>query len=589
MIVRELLTRLGFTVDPAGAKQYEKSMDGIRKHAATLQENLGGILGVLGVGMSFAFFKDVTSEFSDLEARLANNLGANGAADAMARLHQTALLTYQPTESLIEGFISMKSALDTLGMSTEKQMDLQQSMADGFTATGIKGQRAETVMMWLNRAFTKNKVSAEEFNGILENGGDDLLAILAKDMGTTVGQLKDMATNGKITGKVLADFFLKKMPEFRKQSEQMPVTLNDAFGRVQEAFRWWVYETDKASSASKSLVPIIMWFADHVEVLAFGVAGLLVPALMSLVLWIGSTLKAFGGLSLAVASNPFTWILLAIAALILGLQDLYTWVQGGKSVLGNFFGDFKNLSEEAKKPIIQLAWAWRDLTDLVSHFGQAISALFRGDLIEALKLWWAAMNDGGQFILDFLAAPLEWVGLFNMFDEIKTAFSDLVSFFGTTWTDFWDGAANSARSTVNALRSNLPTWMGGLPDESAPPPANMPAPPLLPPRASGGPVSKGRAYMVGEEGPEPFVPTSNGWVLPNGLLTNIGSSMGERGPSSQSTTVNMGGITVNAELSVPAGTSEEQLRAISDGIGPKIRAHIMDMIDSTMPSFPETT
>jgi phage-related minor tail protein len=38
----------------------------------------------------------------------------------------------------------------------------------------------------------------------------------------------------------------------------------------------------------------------------------------------------------------------------------------------------------------------------------------------------------------------------------------------------------------------------------------------LPGRATGGPVSPGRAYVVGERGPEMFVPTSSGAVLANG-------------------------------------------------------------------------
>lgn len=38
----------------------------------------------------------------------------------------------------------------------------------------------------------------------------------------------------------------------------------------------------------------------------------------------------------------------------------------------------------------------------------------------------------------------------------------------------------------------------------------------LPGRATGGPVSPGRGYLVGERGPELFVPTSAGRVLPSG-------------------------------------------------------------------------
>jgi phage-related minor tail protein len=38
----------------------------------------------------------------------------------------------------------------------------------------------------------------------------------------------------------------------------------------------------------------------------------------------------------------------------------------------------------------------------------------------------------------------------------------------------------------------------------------------LPGRATGGPVAPGRAYMVGERGPEMFVPTTSGQVVVNG-------------------------------------------------------------------------
>lgn len=40
---------------------------------------------------------------------------------------------------------------------------------------------------------------------------------------------------------------------------------------------------------------------------------------------------------------------------------------------------------------------------------------------------------------------------------------------------------------------------------------------LLPGRAGGGSVRRGGAYMVGEEGPEPFFPTENGIIVPNGF------------------------------------------------------------------------
>lgn len=44
-------------------------------------------------------------------------------------------------------------------------------------------------------------------------------------------------------------------------------------------------------------------------------------------------------------------------------------------------------------------------------------------------------------------------------------------------------------------------------------------------RADGGPVLAGKSYMVGERGPEMFMPSSNGMIIPNNALKSTGSGM----------------------------------------------------------------
>ena len=57
----------------------------------------------------------------------------------------------------------------------------------------------------------------------------------------------------------------------------------------------------------------------------------------------------------------------------------------------------------------------------------------------------------------------------------------------------------------------------------------------LPGRATGGPVSPGRGYLVGERGPELFLPTSSGQVMPSA------AGSGGRRDVHVSITVNSGG------------------------------------------------
>jgi len=47
---------------------------------------------------------------------------------------------------------------------------------------------------------------------------------------------------------------------------------------------------------------------------------------------------------------------------------------------------------------------------------------------------------------------------------------------------------------------------------------------MLPGRAVGGPVSSGLSYLVGERGPEIFMPSTNGNIVPNNKLATSSSA-----------------------------------------------------------------
>jgi hypothetical protein len=68
-------------------------------------------------------------------------------------------------------------------------------------------------------------------------------------------------------------------------------------------------------------------------------------------------------------------------------------------------------------------------------------------------------------------------------------------------------------------------------------------------RAAGGPVSAGSPYLVGERGPELFVPSRSGTIAPNG-----------------------GGDTIHIHISQPLGTPDAIARAVGDAMTTRSRA-----------------
>jgi hypothetical protein len=82
-------------------------------------------------------------------------------------------------------------------------------------------------------------------------------------------------------------------------------------------------------------------------------------------------------------------------------------------------------------------------------------------------------------------------------------------------------------------------------------------------RAMGGPVSGGSPYVVGEKGPELFVPHASGTIVPNNKMGG-GSGSGS------------GGVTVN--YNIAAGVSRAELAPILEQERRRLKAEIPDMV-----------
>ena len=84
----------------------------------------------------------------------------------------------------------------------------------------------------------------------------------------------------------------------------------------------------------------------------------------------------------------------------------------------------------------------------------------------------------------------------------------------------------------------------------------------IPFKAMGGPVSSGSPYVVGEKGPELFVPHASGTIVPNNKMSGGGSGSG--------------GVTVN--YNIAAGVSRAELAPILEQERRRLKAEIPDMV-----------
>lgn len=400
MIVRELITMLGWDLDESGANRYDKrtkriqtdttrTIDGLARSWETFGQkvdrvmakadaglgrvqsaaqgvanSLGGIGSMLMGGLGFAHFANVTSEYTDLASRLkVATEGTDESSMALMRnLQKVALNTYQGIDQTVDAFLQMKPGLDQLGLSVEEQTSLIQSLNDAMTVGGIKGDKAASIQMWLSRSFSEGKVGLEAFNEILR-AGDDIVVQWTKNSGKSIEELREMAKAGKLTSRWLADHYINTMERMRALSEEMPVTLNDAMKRVSATMGFWIFEMDRAWGVSQRLAKMFVWLADKPYLsgsLFFGGMGLAAAALAAqmvaslaaggkaVISLIGWLRKLRTAQIAAALTNPFFLAAAGITALVYGIQDLKTWMAGGDAQIGRWVGSLAELEAKGR-------------------------------------------------------------------------------------------------------------------------------------------------------------------------------------------------------------------------------------------------
>lgn len=151
--------------------------------------------------------------------------------------------------------------------------------------------------------------------------------------------------------------------------------------------------------------------------------------------------------------------------------------------------------EQARKNAIE---AVGDMFDDFDHMFTAfeLPEIEWADLVANAQEWYAAQ----QRVTEFMRRVGEF-GVIGLVAGLSSLTAEQVAFIAANW----DGKLSS----LLALFQHVPQNTGGGYG--------------FEPQAEGGPVYAGRGYLVGERGPELFMPNKSGTIIPN---SNLGSSGG---------------------------------------------------------------
>ena len=470
MVVRELLTRLGFETDEAKVQSFEKSITNLTKGLALL------VTGATAAATAaFGFASSTARQSEEIERS--------------AKLASTGVEEFQKLAYASESFgIQQDKLADILKDTNDKIGDFFQTgagpLADffefiapkiGVTADQFRNLSGSDALQLYVSSLEKANLSQAEMTFYMEAIASDstlLLPLLEKN-----GEAyKALAKEAEEYGAIISEDNVKANKEFSKQLRSLNkmfqsvvmsvgnkliplfsdlvMKVKDFIARNRELIQSNISGFfDGAIWVVKQFISVLgtlFGWIDKVAQLMGGwsnaikIVGIAVGVLMTLkfVPWIIAATAAIKALNIAMLLNPAGLMIAGIVALgtaiVLLIEDMYQWVKGNESVVGDLIATWFEFVSKIKGYLSEgVDYIKGKLNDIYTYFTDTFTKI-RDYVSNIFTNLWSGITDG----------------ITNAFDKIKSYIPDIsLNPFGSNPTPTTQSVlgtnGNSLSSVVN--------------------------------------------------------------------------------------------------------------------------------------------
>ncbi len=445
----------------------DKAHNSLSNIKAVFLGSLGANIAIAAiekVGEAFTGIFHMSQEFASLQARLGLITGSQGEMVSLNNaIYKSAL------DSRTE-YMEMAKTVATLSQSAKdafpdpnQAVDFVNKINKLMVIGGTDKASQKNAMIQLAQGLSSGQLQGDEFRSIAENA-PEILNVLSKSLGITRGEVKKLASEGKITAAVLHDAMVKSAndidEEFAKTPKKFADWMTEIVSIIQfnsipifniinsitdsEEFTLFMATLVNGLSAAgpimKNVVNEIVfvfkqllsaataaftWISEHGEVIKAVLFALATVALVYAANWAVATASTVAAtvaqwsLNAAMLACPATWVALAIMGIVAALYfviDMYNeWTGSTYTVVGVIAGVFGALWATIYN---QIAYIWNIfiifanfISDVFNNPTKAIQNLFK-------RLWNNLVDFAVQGINAMLGVMKQVPFLKNLLDGV---------------------------------------------------------------------------------------------------------------------------------------------------------------------------
>lgn len=248
----QALDRVARKAENALGKDVTASMEAVKSKAQKIfgieipsimnAAKSGAAFGAAAIGIEAAgrAMKDMavsavqtTDQLTQIRARInLINDGSQSTAEIMDKIYSAANRSRGSYLDMADSVAKLNMLAKDAFSSNDEAIYFVEQLNKQFKISGASVEETTSAMYQLTQAMAAGKLQGDEFHSIMENA-PMLAQSIASEMGLTVGQLKEMSSQGLITADIIKEALFNSAEETNAKFAEIPMTFQDIGTQVQ--------------------------------------------------------------------------------------------------------------------------------------------------------------------------------------------------------------------------------------------------------------------------------------------------------------------------------------------------------------------
>ena len=236
-------TKIGIQISANGSQasaEIDKIKSKIQSMSSQVSKGIEAGAAVAGISLMGVALKEVATTAAQTADRLTSirsrlnlvNDGTQTTADLMNKIYDAAQRTRGGYDDMADSVAKLNMLAKDAFSSNDEAIEFVEQMNKQFKISGASIQESSAAMYQLTQSMAAGKLQGDEFHSIMENA-PMLAQSIAKEMGMTVGELKNVSSEGMITADVIKNALFNSAEETNAKFAEMPMTFAEVGQSIQ--------------------------------------------------------------------------------------------------------------------------------------------------------------------------------------------------------------------------------------------------------------------------------------------------------------------------------------------------------------------